>query len=337
MAPRTMTAAMRRLSRPIGGLVLAAVAAATVFLPLPYYSLGPGPAREMPPLIRFEERERYDPGGRIVMTTVRLRQLTLADAALAWLDTHRRIVHRDVVYPPGVPREEEERRSVSQMDESKIAATYVVLTRLTSYPRDHGAGALVAQTVPGCPADGELFPGDVIMSIDGRSIRSATQASRRIDAADPGSPITFDVEVDGGSERATFTREACGDGDDALVGVRLLGAFPFPIAMESGDVGGPSAGLMWALALWELLSPDDLTAGRTIAGTGQLGLDGTVYPIDGIASKVVAADRAGAAIFLAPAGNMENLRGVDTGDVQVVPVETFDDALEALGGASSDT
>ena len=87
---------------------------------------------------------------------------------------------------------------------------------------------------------------------------------------------------------------------------------------------------MWALGLYELLTPEDLTAGRTIAGTGEIGPDGTVYPIGGIQDKVVAAQRAGATLFLAPTKNMPDLEGVDTGDMQVVPVATFDDAVQAL-------
>jgi PDZ domain-containing protein len=94
---------------------------------------------------------------------------------------------------------------------------------------------------------------------------------------------------------------------------------------------------MWALGLYDLLTPEDLTAGRTIAGTGEILPDGTVYPIGGIRDKVIAAERAGATLFLAPADNMAELAGVDTGDMQVVPVATFHQALRALESATPAT
>ena len=110
----------------------------------------------------------------------------------------------------------------------------------------------------------------------------------------------------------------------------MIDAFPIDVTYTSDEIGGPSAGLMWALGLYELLTPNDITAGRTIAGTGEIAPDGTVYPIGGIQDKVVAAQRAGASIFLAPKDNMSELQGVDTGDMQVIPLKTFDDALQAL-------
>ena len=113
----------------------------------------------------------------------------------------------------------------------------------------------------------------------------------------------------------------------------LFDAFPFTVSMASGDVGGPSAGMMWALGLYELLTPEDLTDGRSIAGTGTIDLGGNVGPIGGIRDKVIAAERSNADVFLVPADNMAELEGVDSGDLELVPVSTFDEALEALGAA----
>jgi PDZ domain-containing protein len=115
----------------------------------------------------------------------------------------------------------------------------------------------------------------------------------------------------------------------------MIDPFPFDVSFASADIGGPSAGLMWALGLYDLLTPEDLTAGRTIAGTGMIAPDGKVYPIGGIADKVIAAQRAGATMFLAPKSNMQDLVGVDTGAMQVIPVGTFDQALAALRQGTS--
>jgi PDZ domain-containing protein len=240
------------------------------------------------------------------------------------------VVKADVVYPPDVPVTVTQQRGVSQMDQSQIAATAVALHALHEYPKQHGDGALIEDVVPSCPADGKLYPGDIITSVDGTSVHTAVQASKLFDQIPDNQPLHFDLNVDGDTVQETFTRAPCGPKNQKLVGISMIDAFPIDVTYTSDDIGGPSAGLMWALGLYELLAPDDTTAGRTIAGTGEIAPDGTVYPIGGIQDKVVAAQRAGATIFLAPKDNMSELQGVDTGDMQVIPVKTFDDALQAL-------
>jgi PDZ domain-containing protein len=328
---------MWKLAHPrrfIVPLLIAVGLLVAAWLPIPYYSEGPGPARDVLPRIMFpgptEGAARYEPTGSLELTTVRYRQLTPLLALVAWIDDTQAIVPADVVYPTDVPTQVIEQRGVSQMDQSKIAATAVALRAVGRYPKDHGPGALIENTAEQCPAGGELFPGDIITSVDGRNVRSASQASRLFDSIPVDQPLHFVLDVDGQTERATFTRAPCGPSGEPLVGISMIDAFPFPVTMSSEEIGGPSAGLMWALGLYELLTPEDLTAGRTIAGTGEIAPDGTVYPIGGIQDKVVAAQRAGATIFLAPTKNMPDLEGVDTGDMQVIPVATFEDAVRAL-------
>lgn len=317
---------LRRISLVAVGLALVAAA----WVPLPYFSLGPGPARGVIPMIRYEGPPRYEPTGRLVMTTVRAEQLTGFHALGAWLDPERTIIQESVLYPKGADRDVEDQRSISQMDASKIDAAVVVLSRLADYPRAHGDGVLIGSTVPGCPADGELFPGDVVLSIDGRPIDRVTDAAAAIDATPRGTQMRWVLDVDGTREEATFARARCVEGSGPLVGVRMLDTFPFPVTISSGEVGGPSAGLMFALGLWELLTPGDLTRGRTVAGTGTIDLDGNVGPIGGIRDKVLAAEHAGAAVFLVPRGNAREIRDMDTGSMRVVVVATFEDALRAL-------
>jgi PDZ domain-containing protein len=172
-----------------------------------------------------------------------------------------------------------------------------------------------------------------VTAIDGRAIDSRNEASRAIEAARPGEPLTFHIEAAGQEQDVQMTRDRCIDEAPkrAFVGVNMVQPFPFPLSIESGDIGGPSAGLMWALGLYDLMTSGDLTGGRTIAGTGTIALDGTVGPIGGITDKIVAAERSGADVFLVPVDDMPELDGTDTGDVEVVPVATFDEALEALG------
>jgi PDZ domain-containing protein len=314
------------------GLVAVFVLSGTVWLPL--YSLGPGPAREVLPLIQVSGHPEYGSSGRFVMTSVRFEQLTTLGALLAWLDPDQAVVPRSDLFTPGETRTEEHQRAISQMDQSKLDATSVVLSDLTGYPKDHRPGALVEGVVPGCAADGELYPGDLIRAIDGRAIRGAAQASRLIESSRSGSTLTFDIKAGGEQHLVDLRRAPCGGRVEPLVGVSLISNFPFGVLIESGDVGGPSAGLMWALGLYDLLTPGDLTAGRTIAGTGQIGLNGTVYPIGGIEEKVVAADHAGASVFLVPTGNVAGARAAGGDGMVLVPVSSFRDAVDYLRSGS---
>ena len=266
------------------------------------------------------------------MTSVRYTRLTGFDMLLAWLDPDRAVVARSVLYPDGENAQVQHERSISQMDSSKLDASAVVLRTLEGYPKDHGDGVLVESVVSGCAADGELFPGDRILSIDGEPVDGYRDASRAIEAAPSGSTLTFDLSVDGDPETVDLVREPCGDSEDPLVGVRLINSFPFDVSISSGDIGGPSAGLMWALGLYDLLTTGDLTDGRTIAGTGQIALDGTVIPIAGIEGKLSAAADAGASVFLVPQGNMKAARASGGHGLELVPVATFDDALAYLQG-----
>jgi PDZ domain-containing protein len=263
---------------------------------------------------------------------VRYTRLTGFDMLLAWLDPDRAVVARSVLYPDGEDVQVERERAISEMDSSKLDASAVVLRALEGYPKDHGDGVLVESVVTGCAADGELFPGDRILSIDGASIDSYRDASRAIEAAPSGSTLTFDLSVDGDPETVDLVREPCGSSAEPLVGVRMINSFPFDVQISSGEIGGPSAGLMWALGLYDLLTPGDLTGGRTIAGTGQIAFDGTVIPIAGIDEKLAAAADAGASVFLVPEGNMEAARASGGHGLELVPVASFDDALAYLDG-----
>ena len=321
-----------RLSRrwwvlvPICALVYLA---ATYYLP--YYSLGPGPARAVQPLIRYDEGERYESDGAFVLTSVAFRQLTALDLVTAWLDPDLDVVGREVLYPSGESDEAERQRSISQMDQSKLDAAYVVLDELTDYPEDHGDGVLIEGVQPDCAAEGHLFAGDVIRTIDGTPVDSVDEAREVLDALPEDARIRFDVTADGEEERVSLVRGPCGDETRPLLGVSMIEAFPFDVSFSSGGIGGPSAGLAWALGLYDLMTPGDLTGGDTIAVTGAVGPDGTVYPIGGVQEKVSAAASAGAEVLILPRGNLEEARQAGDQDVRLVPVDTFDDALAALG------
>lgn len=312
--------------------LLAFYLAANIYLP--YYSLGPGPARAVQPLIRFDEHARYESQGAFVLTSVRFRQLTALGVVQAWLDPALTVVGRDVLYAPGETDEQEQQRSISQMDQSKLDAAYVVLDELTGYPEEHGDGVLVEGVVAGCAAEGELFVGDLIREIDGGPVQDLAEARRAIRAAASGDRLTFAVTVDGEPETVRLVREPCGAQQEPLVGISMIEAFPFELTISSEGISGPSAGLAWGLGLYDLLTAGDLTDGRTIAVTGVLGPDGTVYPIGGIEEKVAAAASAKASVLIVPAENLAAARSAGETDLQLVPVATFEDALAFLRGAA---
>lgn len=297
---------------------------------LPYYSLGPGPARAVQPLIRYEDRERFESEGAFVLTSVSFRQLTPFELVHAWLDPDLDVVGRETLYPPGDSEEQERQRSISQMDQSKLDAAYVVLDELTEYPEEHGEGVLIEGVVPGCPAEGELFVGDVITAIDGRTVTDVDDARRVLNAIPNGARVRFDLTVDGEAESVALVRGPCADAEEPLIGVSMIEAFPFDVTISSGGIGGPSAGLAWALGLYDLMTPGDLTDGETIAVTGALGADGTVYPIGGVEEKVAAARSAGSSVLILPSGNLDEARAADAPEVRLVPVETFSDAVDRL-------
>jgi PDZ domain-containing protein len=316
----------------IAAVVLGLALVFTVgFVRLPYYAVGPGPADEVIPLIRVGGgRATYPPSGKLIMTTVSFYQVTALQALQAWVDPDLSLVADEVLYPPGLDRATEDQRARSQMDQSKIDAAIVALTELEGYPQSHGPGALIEQTFPGCPANGELFSGDLILSIDGEPVDNLDEARRLIGGAPAHEGLDFRVRAGGETHDVEVAKRRCAGSKDPLVGVSLVDNFPFPVDISSGNVGGPSAGLMFSLGLYDLLTPGDLTAGRTIAGTGTITPEGEVGPIGGIIDKVTAAERVGATVFLVPKRNMAALNGLDTGDLRLVEVSSFDDAVKAL-------
>ena len=295
---------------------------------IPYYSIEPGVAFEIGPLIRVDGHPVYDSTGRFVLASVEVRQLTPVHALLAWLDPSREVVGRAELFLPGETHEQEVRRARDEMTRSEIDAVHTALSALGEYPKAHGPGALVESVVAGCPAEERLMPGDVIVEIEGSPIGGRRAASRAIAAA--GGSVELVVARGGTELELTLEREPCAGQDRPLIGVALVDEFPFDVRIADTGVGGPSAGLMFTLAVYDRLTPGDLTSGRTISGTGTIDLRGRVGAIAGIEQKVRAAEEAGADLFLLPEGNA---RGAETaaGDgMELMPVRSFDDALSRL-------
>jgi len=296
---------------------------------LPYFVLGPGPARDVEPLIHVQGHPTYQSKGHLLLTSVSFYQPNAYEAFGAWLSPSESVVPESDILAPGQSQKEETQQALSQMDTSKIDAAVVALTRYADYPKKHGKGILVEAVGDNVPAAGKLTAGDLIVRVDGKDATSVNQVSRAIRAAGVGHLVRFTVEAGGKTREVALAPIRVPQVNYPVIGVNLVENFPFPISIESDDIGGPSAGLMWTLGLVDVLTPGDLTGGRTIAGTGTIAPDGTVGPIGGIEQKVVAAERAGAKVFFAPAAEAAAARAVAHGLI-VVPVKTYLDALRYL-------
>lgn len=296
---------------------------------LPLFSVGPGPAREVIPRIDIDGRRTFDSRGRLMLTTVNVGRVNAFGAFDALVDPMVDVLPERDVLSPGQTDRQYRQQSNTDMDESKIAAVAFALRRLTEYPSEHGDGVLIQDVVEGAPASGRLFPGDRILAADGEPIDELEEMRTAIQNAGTRRDLRLTVESE--DERRTVNLRPIRPrgADGPIIGVVLVESFPFDIRIDSGDVGGPSAGLMWALGVVELLTPGDLTAGRSVAGTGVIDLDGGVHPVGGIEHKVFAAERAGAEIFLLPRANLADARGVAE-HIDLVPVDRIEQALEFL-------
>ncbi len=315
--------------RLVAAVPVAILLACLHLVDLPFYVLSPGPADDALPLIDIDGRETYASEGRLLFTTVYAGPGNVYDVMRASVDDAARVLPESFFLAPGQTDAEYDVQQRSAMDQSKLDAAAVALAQVTRYPERHGFGAVIESVIPGTPAYGRLFPGDLVVSAAGREIGSIDDLSEAIHQAGIGGELALQVRpIEGGELRRVVVRPALIDGD-LLIGVVPIENFPFDVRIESGDVGGPSAGLMWAVGIVDLLTPDDLTGGRTVAGTGDIDLDGNVGAIGGITEKLVAAERAGAELFFVPEANMEEAREAPV-DLELVSVATLDDALRSL-------
>ena len=309
----------------------AALALSVYAVDLPLFAVGPGPAREVTHRIDIDGTRTFDSPGRLLLTTVNVGRVNAFGMVDAWVDPAVDVVPEREILVPGQTDRQYREESSTEMDESKIAAVVFALRRLTEYPAVHGKGVLVQDVIEGAPASGRLFPGDVILRADSEPIDELEEVRSAIRRA--GTRRDLRLTVNSGDERRVVSiRPIRRQQDDGpIIGVVLVESFPFEIRIDSGDVGGPSAGLMWALGVVDLLTPGDLTSGRTVAGTGVIDLDGGVHPVGGIEHKILAAERAGAELFLLPRSNVEEA-GAVADHIDLVPVGHIGEALAYLEG-----
>jgi Lon-like protease len=317
------------------GLVVAAVT------PVPYVALMPGPTYntlgtptgDSQPIIQIAGHPTYPTSGNLNMVTVSYTggpgtDFNIFSALRAWLTPDDAVVPASEIYSSGQTQQQVVQQDTQQMLGSQQDATAAALCYLNI---NYQTVDSVAATAKGTPAYGALQPGDVITAVDGQQVNCHHDVVTMIRDRTPGAPVTLTIDRKGVTKAVTLaTKNVSGE---AVVGVQLASpkyVFPFSIKINLPDIGGPSAGMMFALGIIDKLTPGNLTDGRFIAGTGEISPTGAVEPIGGIQQKMAGARAAGATIFLTPATNCSNTVGAVPTGLRLVKVSSLAGAVSDL-------
>lgn len=300
---------------------------------LPAYSIEPGPARDVGALVSIDDRPTFPSDGKFLLTTVAVsdQPITIFEGLRAWLDSSVRLVPRETILQPGLDDRAQDALNKHDIEESKLEAEVVAL-RTLGLEVTEGPGARVLTVVRKGPADRRLVPGDVIVAAAGRSVRNVDEVSDAISRRRIGERIEVTVVRKGKRRDLRLrTAESIFEKGRTSIGVTLGRAYrlPFEIEVDTGRVGGPSGGLVFALAIVDALGREDLTRGYSVAGTGTISVSGAVGPVGGVVEKVQAAERAGADVFLVPGDEARGARAAAT-ELRVIPVATIEGAVRAL-------
>lgn len=332
MSRRTVTL----LVATVGVLAALGVAA---FASVPYVALTPGPTLNTlgssggRQLIQVSGRQTYPTSGHLNMVTVSFiggpnSNFNIFAALRAWLAPHEAVVPESEIFPPGQTEQQVAKQDTAQMVNSQQTATAAALCQLKIPVKTLDT---VTKALKGTPAEGVLRPGDVITAINGTPVTCRADAGTLIRRVKPGSPVRLTITRHGRTKNVHLvTARVQGH---AVVGVYLAESFrfPFTVKINVGNIGGPSAGMMFALGIIDKITRDNLAGGAFIAGTGEIEANGTVQPIGGIQQKMAGARAAGARVFLTPAANCSDAAGAVPAGMRLVKVSTLAGAIRALG------
>lgn len=333
-------------------LMLIALLCTGLLIPVPYAEMSPGPTYNTLGSDKGEcvlqisgQKGCETTGGHLNMTTVRVTgseyKMNLVEAVYGWLAHDDLVVPYRTLYPDDKSAEEVNQETAEEFTLSQESAKVAALRQLGRKVTSHVIVAVVQRDKP---AHGKLHAGDVIKEVDGSAVRAPEDVAKLITKHKPGEKVVFTVvpAKDAAAaekrnkeatrrESVTVTTEKAEDGR-AIVGIQAGADYTFPLKIDIklADVGGPSAGLMFALGIVDRLSPDDLTGGKFIAGTGTIDDKGTVGPIGGIRMKIIGARKKGAEYFLTPQENCAAAAADKPGGLTLVKVHTLDGAMKAL-------
>ncbi|WBQ07101.1 YlbL family protein [Kribbella sp. CA-293567] len=315
----------------------------TVF-PVPFVSFSPGPVKNTlgeskgKPVIEITGHATFPTTGQLDLTTVSVtspdRELTLPQAMRNWLDPHHDLFPRDIIYPPEQSADEVEQQNTAEMTGSQDSAVAAALqeAKVPYKPK-------VSTVSKGSPADGKLKPGDIVLEIDGVVPSQVPQVGELVRKHKVGENVSFLI-TRGGKQQTVVLKTAATPGEETrpMVGISIGVDSPVKVTVNLGqDIGGPSAGTAFALAIYDKLTDGDLLAGKHVAGTGSIDALGQVGAIGGIQQKIAGAKDDGATVFLVPGPNCEAALHAGVDGIRLVKITTLHEAVEALKALASGT
>lgn len=304
-------------------------------VPVPLVALGPGPTYNTigdvggKPVVTITGRPVFPTTGHLQMTTVGVNDgLRAFNALRAWVDPEEELVPRSAIYPPNKTNEQVQKENTAQFDESENNAEIAALTFLKQPVK-----VVVGPVSPGAPAGNVLKQGDQLLTVKGTEVTSPEQVRQILTTTRPGDDVVIRYQRGTAAPvEGTVKVGSRPDGPQGFLGISPEGRplDPNQIVISLGDVGGPSAGLLFALAVIDKITPDDLAGGKFIAGTGEIYPTGDVGPIGGIRLKMLGARQDGASDFLVPAANCAEAAAHTPAGLHLIKVATLSDAVSAL-------
>ena len=314
-------------------LLTAVLVVLATSLPVPLVALGPGPTYDTlgdvngAAVVTVDGLPTFPTSGHLNMTTVAVTdRLTFVDVLRAWAAGGRQVVPRSQIFTPGKTDDQVREENTQQFASSETNAEVAAMSVLSLPTR-----VVVGAVVPDAPAADALRVGDELVAVSGRPVDSPAAVADALAGTTPGQNIAVTYRRDGREGTADVALGSSDDRRQGLLGIRpAIEPRGGDIKISLGDVGGPSAGLMFALAVVDKLSPGELTGGRFVAGTGAIDASGRVSPIGGIPFKMQAARDAGATVFLVPDANCTEAAATAPAGLQLVRVAALADAVDAL-------
>lgn len=322
-----------RLSLAVVGLLVVCVLGATV--PVPMVALGPGPtvntldSQDGTPVVTISGLPTYPTSGHLNMTTVSVTDgLTTFQVLGAWVSPEQQVVPRTAVFPPGQSQQQVDAKNDADFSGSETSAVSAALNYL-----DLPAQIIVGPDMAGLPVNPVLRPGDRIVSVQGHPVAKIADIRTALAGTTPGQQIPVEtVRGDAAPQTVTVTLIALPGSQQGGLGIAPIARPPSDekITISLPGIGGPSAGLMFSLAVVDRLTPGELTGGKFIAGTGEITPTGDVGAIAGIPLKLIAAKDAGAQVFLVPSANCAEARTSAPAGITLVKVDRLDEAVTDL-------
>ncbi|MBM4764047.1 SepM family pheromone-processing serine protease [Bacillus sp. B15-48] len=320
-------------------LILAVLLFISSLYHLPYYVSKPGMAKELAPIIKVEGGHEIE--GSLMLTTIRMGRANIYSYLMAQFSDYQHIYTLEEIRGENETDADYTSRQLHMMDHSKMNAIEVAYKKAGLPIEYKYKGIFVLQVIPDMPAEGKLEVGNRIVEIDGNNFNSSTEFINYVSSKDAGETITLTVDKNGHTEKLELALQEFSDNSGrAGIGISLIDDKELvvdpKVEVKTDEIGGPSAGLMFSLEIYNQLIKEDLTKGYHIAGTGTISPDGNVGRIGGIEQKIVAADKAGADFFLAPSEEggqdsnyevaVQTAADINT-TMKIIPVDHFDDAI----------